>query len=322
MKRSLALIITIILLAILGLISRSKNPSLPCVAIANLGPHASLENCITGIIDELSSLGYRDGEEIRIVKDHVNFDPNLILQMLSKLKSCNPEVLVTLTTPVTQAARGRINDIPQVFSLITDPAAAGLLKDKKLTGISDAQDLDGFLLFALSLLPQAKTMGLLYSTSEANDQALVKFFQQATQPHQLELMAIPLSSAGEVPMRMEGFRGKVDFIYTGSSGAVQSAFPAIISSANAMNIPVFDFDEGSVLKHQALGSFAVSYYELGRHTAQMVVAILKGKKTADIPPYFPKTTDHRALVSTVQLEKFKLRLPEKNNIILVPREQK
>jgi putative ABC transport system substrate-binding protein len=100
----------------------------------------------------------------------VNFEPTLIQQMLAELKSKQPTVLVVISTPVAQAAK-KIKAIPVVFSDVTDPLEADVLKEESksfanVTGASDRQDLYNFLKFAKILLPQAKRIGVLYALAK------------------------------------------------------------------------------------------------------------------------------------------------------------
>jgi putative ABC transport system substrate-binding protein len=134
---------------------------------------------IRGLKEGLSSLGFIEGRNISYEIADVNFDTSLIMQMLTKLKSKKPKLIVALSTPVAQATKNLIKDTPIVFMDITDPVGAGLLKEKhksyeNVTGATDTQDLNGMLQFAKSLSPNIKRVGMLYSTGEANDASLLE----------------------------------------------------------------------------------------------------------------------------------------------------
>ena len=95
-------------LFILSQIKNKKAHNLPVIAIANYGPHTSLFDIISGLKQELEKEGYIENETIVFLQQHVNFDNSLIAQMLLALNTQNPKVLVTLSTPVTQRAKGKI----------------------------------------------------------------------------------------------------------------------------------------------------------------------------------------------------------------------
>lgn len=218
---------------------------LPLIAIANYGSHSSLQATIEGIKNELERQGYHENQQVNFKILDVNFDITLIPQMLEVLKVKNPNVMVAMTTPVAQSAKRTVKNTPLIFSVITDPVEAGLLKtmyepEKNITGASDRQNLDLLLLFAKQLIPQAKTVGILYATYEPNDAALVKMIKEATHKQGLNVVAIPIDQSREIPFKMQLFKNKVDFIYVGASGPIQPALPAIAAVADQLSIPVFN----------------------------------------------------------------------------------
>jgi putative ABC transport system substrate-binding protein len=286
----------------------------PMIAIANYGPHSSLQDTIKGIKAQLTQEGFTPGQTIQILEADVAFDGALIPQMISQLLQKKPDVLVSMTTPVTQMAKGMKGSTPLVFTVITDPVEAGLLQQKDhsqngITGCSDQQDLKALLNFARTLLPRAKRVGLLYATGEANDTALVKLMTQAAQETGFQVVPVAVDHARDVPLRMQQFRDKVDLIYVGTSGPIQPALPAIISHAKTMNIPLFNANEEAVKKHQVLASFGVNYEQIGRQTGKLIVHILKGEKAQNLNPAYPQTSDHHGYVSKRQAQALGVVLP-------------
>lgn len=287
------------------IIIKTKGPStppLPLVAVANYGPHASLEEAIQGLKDGLTSQGFKEGENFSLKISDVNFDHALIPQMLMKLKADKPNVMVALSTPVAQALKNAEKEIPVVFSAITDPVDAGLVVEASascanITGSSDQQDLNLFLKFAQKLLPNSKTVGLLYATGDTNDTALVNLMNKAAQKIGMKVMALPVDQTRDIPQRIKGFKGKVDFIYVGTSGPIQPALPTIVAEADRMGIPVFNADSDAVKKHHVLGSYGVSYYQVGLNTAYLVAELLRGKEISTLCPRYPSYKDHKGFIS-------------------------
>jgi putative ABC transport system substrate-binding protein len=319
MKKKILTAVTTIL-CVAGVVYFNQKTDLPVIAIANYGPHASLEASMRGAKAELADHGFIEGKTVRYEIADVGFDPALISQMIAKLRALKPRVMIVKTTPVAQFARGRISDIPLVFCDITDPVAAGLLKKMdqpcdNMTGSSDQEDLVSLLNFVGKILPNAKTVGVLYSTSESNDAALVKMMQEAAKKVGLSVLAVPVDQSRDIPIRMQEFRGNVDFIYVGTSGPIQPALPIIASEAQKMAIPVFNAEDQAVRDGLALASFGVNYESIGRNAGKLVVKLLKGFPTEALPPIFPEMADHRCFVNKKLAEKFKIRIPE--NAIVV-----
>ncbi|MBA8667480.1 ABC transporter substrate-binding protein [Holosporaceae bacterium 'Namur'] len=307
---------TVIIFICLSLFIKQREKSdLPVIAIANYGSHSSLHEIISSIKTELSRLGFKEGEQINFEIADVNFEPTLIMQMLTKLKATNPKIVIALTTPVAQAAKSIFKDTPLIFTGITDPAEAGLINNSpdarnNITGASDRQDLKLMLKFAEELLPHAKKIGMLYSTSEANDLALVKMMSEAAKIHNMEILLVPVEQTKDIPFRMRTFKDKADFIYVGVSGIIQPALPAIISSADQMKIPVINADSDAVKKHLLLGSYGVNYTKVGINTAQIAGRILAGEKVENIAPIYPSKNDHSGFVSKQKADKLAITLPQ------------
>ncbi|MDR1031864.1 MAG: ABC transporter substrate-binding protein [Holosporales bacterium] len=300
---------------IIGVTYFSTREDLPLVAIANYGPHASLEASLRGIKAELADCGLIEGKTIRYEIADVGFDPTLISQMITKLKASKPKVMIVKATPVAQFAKGKVQDIPLVYCDIMDPVAAGLIKDKahshkNMTGSSDQEDLGPFLNFVKTILPRVKTVGLLYSTSESNDAAMVRMMKDAAVKVGLSVFAVPVDQSRDIPMRMQEFRGKVDFIYVGTSGPTQPALPIIASEAQKMGIPVFNAEEQAVRDGLALASFGVNYESVGRNAGKLTAKLLKGASVKNLPPIFPQTQDYRCFVNKKLAKKFGIKIPE------------
>ncbi|MFT8258213.1 MAG: ABC transporter substrate-binding protein [Candidatus Symbiodolus clandestinus] len=293
---------------------QSANSNLPLVAIANYGPHASLNATIEGIQQQLAKQGFIEQQTVRYAISDVGFDAALIPQMVKQLQQLKPTVMVLLTTPVAQFAKGAIRQIPLVYSAITDPVAAGLLTQAdqptaNLTGCSERQDLQRLLTFAQQLLPHAKRLGLLYATAESNDQALRQMLRKAAEQQGLSLLALPINQAREVPLQLTQFQGKVDFIYVGSSGPIQPSLPTIAREAKKMGIPVFNVDASAVRQGEVLASFGVDYQKIGRKTGELITAILRGALPNQLPPCYPTAEDHQAVLSRRQAMAFHIPLP-------------
>jgi putative ABC transport system substrate-binding protein len=305
---------------IVGVAYFNEKADLPLVAVANYGPHASLEASLSGAKAELADQGFIEGKTIRYEIANVGFDPALIPQMLAKLAASRPRVMLVKTTPVAQLARGKIHDVPLVYCDITDPISAGLLEDREhscgnVSGSSDQEGLGPFLNFAKSLLPKAKAVGLLYSTSESNDAALLKMMGEAAAEAGLSVVAVPVDQSRDIPMRMQEFRGKVDFIYVGTSGPIQPALPIIASEAKKMGIPVFNAENQAVRDGLALASFGVSYESVGRNAGKLLAKLLKGSSVKNLAPIFPKIEDHKCYINGKLAKKFGIKIPENATVV-------
>ncbi len=312
---------TLIISTLAFIIHHNKaNHGLSVLAIANYGPHASLDATITGFKDQMQAEGFIENQNIYYEIADVGFDPSLISQMLFSLKAKNPKAMLVMTTPVAQAAKGKIHDIPLIYTVVTDPIEAGLITEKhssnaNITGSSDMQDLKAFLEFAKSILPKSKNIGLLYATSEANDVALVNMMKSAASEFDMSVLAIPVEQARDVQIRMQEFKDKVDFIYVGTSGPIQPTLPIISIEARKMHIPVFNAESQAVKDGLALASFGVDHLAVGRNAGKLAAAILRGHKISDLIPSYPTSADHQGVINKKIAQEFGVNIPSNLEIV-------
>lgn len=312
-KAYAAIAVILLLTFFVTIQANHKKDSLPLIAIANYGPHSSLQETIDGMKDELAKLDYIENKTIRYEIADVNFETSLIIQMLSKLKSSKPDILVVLSTPIAQSAKNITKDIPVIFADVTDPSSAGLISNdpnSNITGASDKQDLLLMLKFAKQLLPMAKTVGVLYSTGEANDISMVNMLNKAAALTGIKVMAVPVEHTRDIVVRMKLFKDRVDFIYTGSSGAIQASLPAIVSIAESMNLPLFNFNSEEVIMHNALASYGVSHKQVGANAAKIIHRVLHGEKPGTIPVIYPERADHAGFISKKRASRIGLDIPK------------
>jgi len=307
-------LILILLIGLIGFTLMPKQGHLPLVAIANYGPHASLDASIQGIKEALAKKGYLEHQTVTYVVEDVGFDASLIPQMIAELKNRHPQVMVVLTTPVAQFAKGTVKDIPLIYDVITDPIDAGLIQDKRrvdgnMTGSSDKQDLNLVLQFAKQLIPKAHRIGLLYATSEANDKALLHEMQRAAEKAGMDVVAVPVSEARDVPMLMQQFKARVDVIYVGASGPIQPTLPVISAMSKHMKIPVLNVDESAVKEGQVLASFGVDYHQVGVHAGNLVASVLRDKQAPLRKPVYPTQQDHHGFINVTLAHELGLIVP-------------
>lgn len=310
----------IIFITAFTIYNNNGHNKLHVVAIANYGSHASLDGAISGFTEQMRAEGFIENQNIRYEVADVGFDPSLIQQMLISLKSKNPKAMLVMTTPVSQAAKGKLHDIPLIYTVITDPVEAGLIKEKykpdgNITGSSDMQDLKALLKFAKLILPEAKRVGLLYATSEANDIALVNMMKKSAAGLDMSVVAIPVEQARDVQIRMQAFKNNVDIIYVGTSGPIQPTLPVISAEARKMHIPVFNAEAQAVKDGLALASFGLDYNTVGKNAAKLTANILRGQKISELTPLYPKPEDHHGLINKKLAVEFGITIP--SNIAIV-----
>lgn len=306
-------------LTLLGLAGLAIGPALAetkTVAITSFGEHPALQEVVDGLKASMTERGFKDGQDVSYTFTHVNWERNLIPQMLTKVASGKPAVVVTITTPVAQASVRAISDpaIPIVFAAIQDPVTAGLIPawgkpTERMTGASNLADMDGTLKFIRQLMPGLKRLGVPYNPGDDADNGLRERLVAAAPKHGIELVLVGVDNINDLPQRIGSFAGRADAIFVIPSNLFQPATSQIAAMARRMNIPAFNGLSAPVLKHEMLGTYAVDFYRIGVTAAGIVGQVLKGTKVADIAPTVPGPADHRMVISGKELERFKMTLP-------------
>lgn len=285
------------------------------VAIASLGPHSVLTLVIDGFKAGLASSGLKEGSGVEYVYRDANFDPSLAAQVLTALEASKPDLLLTVTTPITQASRRLIRDksLPIVFAPVTDPVDAGLVKSwgkgsARFVGASNLQDMDTVIRNAKLILGKASTMGLLFNPGDANDRVNVKYAEAAAKKAGVALRAVSVETTNDIPNRVEALKG-VDFIYLIPSSMLQPALAAVAASAKRNRIPVINASPAGVKDGHVLAAVSVSWRDVGRQAGLLAAKILQGAKPSDLPIFRPRPEDHRVLLSAKRFGALGLPIP-------------
>ncbi len=312
MKRhllSLASAVTIVALA------TSANAQEKLVSIASFGPHGSLTQVVEGFKAALKEKGFEDGKNVKYEYSDANFDPSLMPQVLTKLEAIKPNLMLTVTTPMTQASVKIVRDqsLPIVFAPVTDPVAAGLVPDwdhgsARFVGASNLQSMPAVIDFARTLLGPIHSFGILYNPGDANDVVGIKYAQAAADAAGIQLHAVSVDSVNDIQQRTTALAG-VDFIYAIPSSLLMPALPAIAASADRMKIPVISSSPQGVQDQVVLAAYSVSWSKVGYAAGLLAAQILGGAKSSDLPNYRPTPADHSPLISARRMTQLGKSLP-------------
>jgi len=286
------------------------------ISIANFGDHPQLNAVAEGFKAEILASGKVEGTDVVFTLDHVNFDTTLLPQMIAKIESGKPALVLAITTPVSQNVLNQMagKGVPLLFSAVTDPVAAGLVPSwdagsPDMTGATDALDLDAALAFARKLFPEAKTFGVPYNPAEANDVATVDQFKAVAARHGFEIVAIGIDSTNDIQPRIAALAGKADVLYGPGSNLIQPAISAVAAAANEAGIPLINTDPTLVNEGVIPAGFGVSYDKIGHLAGRLALRALNGEDLATIPPQNPAPEDHSIVISKKAMEALGLSIP-------------
>lgn len=263
------------------------------IGIMQIVDHPALNAVRDGLKDALREVyGYVEGENVIYDAQSAQGDVATANTIAQKFVADRVNLIVSIATPTSQAAANATKDIPIVFSAVTDPLAAGLVKDLEkpggnVTGISDMTPVDRQIYLIKFLFPEAKRVGTLYNAGEVNSVVTNELAKKACAENGLELLEATVASTADVAMATQSLVGRVDAIYVSTDNTVVSALDVVAKICLDNQIPLVLADPTTVEKG-ALCGLGFDYYLHGRQTADIVARILKGEDPGDIPVEFAK----------------------------------
>lgn len=250
--------------------------------------HGSLDDAREGFIDGLKEAGYVDGENIKINYQNASGEVTNCQQICEVFGDSGMDMVLAIATNAAQAAVQEFQDteVPVLFTAVTDPVDAGLVESKEapgknVTGTSDMPVIADQIAVIKDVLPDAKNLAILYTSSESNSEIQAKEAKKAAEELGMKVTIQTSSSSNDIAQVVASVAGSVDAIYIPSDNAFASAMSTVNSVAKDNKLPVFCAVE-DMIKEGGIATTAVDYYELGKQTAAQAVRILKGEKASEI----------------------------------------
>ena len=256
------------------------------IGISQFAEHGSLDNCREGFIEGLKEEGIEEGKNLTIEYKNAAADMGTASQIASSFVSDKVDMICGIATPSAQSAYNAAmdSDIPVIFTAVTDPVAAELADaDGKpvgeVTGTSDKLPVEEQLRMIREVLPDAKTIGIIYTTSEANSVSAIEEYKEKVGDYGFELVEKGITNTSEIALAADDLLTKVDCISNLTDNTVVNSLATILDKANAAKVPVF----GSEIEQVKIGCLAaegLDYVALGKQTGKMAAKVLKGEAAA------------------------------------------
>lgn len=284
MKKTIAIVT--ILAVIMTLAAGCGKSKTPVIGISQYGEHASLDNCREGFIQGLKDAGLEENKDFVIDYQNAGFDDSIATQIAQNFSANNVALMCAIATPAATAcfAAAEDKDIPVIFTAITDPVQAKLDKGN-ITGTSDKLPVDAQMELIRKLQPEAKVIGIVYTTSEPNSVSAISEYLEKAPRYGFTIESVGVTQQSEVTLAVDTLITKgVDCFSNLTDNNVVGVLPSVLEKTNDAKIPVY----GSEVEQVKIGCVAaagIDYYELGRQTGKMAAKVLKGEATAEEMPY-------------------------------------
>ena len=261
------------------------------IGIEQFAEHGSLDNCREGFLKGLEDEGIKEGDNLTVKYKNAAADMGTAKQISDSLVSDKVDLVCAIATPSAQSAYNAAMkaDIPVIYTAVTDPVAAELAdKDGKpvgeVTGTSDKLPVEEQLKMIREMLPDAKKIGIMYTTSEANSVSAIEEYKSLVKKYDFELVEKGITTTADVSLAADDLLSKVDCITNLTDNTVVASLPTILDKANEKKIPVFG-SEIEQVKSGCVASMGIDYYQLGIETGKMAAKILKGEEKASDTPF-------------------------------------
>ncbi len=282
------------------------------IGVIQFGSHPSLDNCYQGIENGLMSSEIAD--KITIDRQDGNFDSATCDTIAKNMASKNYDLIFAIATPAAVSAYSATQNsqTPVIFTAVSDPVAAGLVESleagsKNCIGTSDVLDLEAQVELIKALQPEAKTIGVLYTTSEANSVSQLAILEEVAGRAGMSVEAQGVQSAADIPQAAASLASKVDCINNFTDNNVVNNLSVLLEKANAANIPVYG-SEVEQVNNGCIASISLDYIALGEKTAEMGLDVLNGANTQEMA--VGTISEGTPVVNTDVLAQFGIELPE------------
>lgn len=287
MKKIILAVLMLLAISVQGVAARIYT-----ISVNQFVEHPALDAVLLGFQDYLKN----NGVEVQFNVHNAQANMGTATQIAKQMIGEKPDLLMAIATPSSQAVAQALGKAPEdmkrpfLFTAVTDPVAAGLVKDIAkpgglITGVSDLLPLSEHIKMVLTYMPGIKKLGLLYNAGEANSKSNVAGIKALGKEIGFEVVEATASKTADVFQAAKSLIGRVDAVFIPTDNTIISALESVIKVGVQNKLPIFAADVDSV-ERGAVAAMGFDYYKHGYQTGAMAQRILTGENPADMPVEF------------------------------------
>ena len=311
MKKIISVIIGLLAIVLAFTLTGCKKNDLPQIGIVQYVSHASLDTIRDETIKALKDEGYEDGKNCKIILENGNGNASTIASIMSSLNAKKVDVIIAIATPTAAEAVKYSENIPVVFSAVSDPTDI-LKAGGEVTGTSDAIQIELILDYIRTLMAYNEKglnkLGFIYNPAEANSVTNLGKIKAYLKNTSIELVEKTISNSSELELTAKALASQVDAIFITDDNTVASAMSVLANVGVENNIPVFCGVDSEV-QDGGLATIGINYKNLGYETGKMAARVLNGEKASSIK-YKVFDTGLKLFVNRETLQSLNMTLPE------------
>ena len=282
------------------------------VGILQTMSHPALDQIHRGIIRGLKDEGYEEGKNIKIDFQNAQGDQSNLKSMSDRFNQENVAVTIGIATPAVQSLANQPGNTPVIMGAVSDPIGAHLVNTMshpggKITGVQDRQPVGAQLKLLQTILPKAKTIGIIYTSSDDSSASEYREFKKLAEKDGLTVRPYTITSTNDIEQVAQTMAGKVQAVYVPTDNTVASGIATLLKATNEVKIPVFPAAD-TMVKSGGLATRCVSQFDMGVLTGKMAGQILKGKNPADTP--VRRVTSYETVINQKAANELNIQIPE------------
>lgn len=265
-----------------GETTQQKESDQKTVGILQLVAHDSLDAAREGFVEGLAANGFKEGDNLIIETQNAQNDQANLKSMSEKLVKQQPDLLLAIATPAAQSLLNETTEVPIVVTAVTDLVGAKLVASNEkpggnLTGTTDWAPVAEQIKLLLSIVPEAKTIGIMYNAGETNSKIQADAAEAALKKAGVAVKVLTANTTNDVQQVTTSLAKDVDGIYIPTDNTFANAAAVVGEVAKETQTPVVT---GSVeqVTNGALATYGIDYHSLGKAAGVMAAEILSGKE--------------------------------------------
>ena len=313
MKRIKHLLPLLLAIALLMPFFAFAGEKVPVIGILQYVQHGALDLAREGFLKSLADQGYVPGENITIDYQNGQADQSTCASVADKFVADQVDLMLGIATPAVLALAGKTDSVPILGTAVTDYVEARLVQSNEapgfnISGTTDMNPIKDQIALIKKFVPEAKTVGLIYTGSEINSQLQASIAKTEIEALDMVYTEVTVNNSNDVQQAMLSLVNNCDVIYIPTDNVLASSMPIVAEVAVAEKRPVICGDMGMV---EAGGQFTlgIDYYKLGEQTGVMAGRILRGEAEVSTMP-IESQSSYSYYVNKTLCEAIGLAIPE------------
>lgn len=259
----------------------------PVIGVVQFVQHEALDRANQGFVDALKDNGFVDGENIRLDQQNANADSSTLATIADSFIAQKVDLALAIATPAAQMMMGKTETIPILGTAITDYVEAKLAKTNEepgynVSGTTDMNPIVQQIDLLKKLVPDAQTVGLLYTGSEDNSVLQARIAVAAIEALGMKWVEVKVNNSNDVQQAAQSLADQCDVLYVPTDNVAASAMPIISEVMTEKKIPIICGESGMV-RAGGTATLGINYYNLGYQTGEMAVRVLGGEDISTMP---------------------------------------